>query len=431
VFARRDDLPPEAATDRATFASYGVTSHASIPLVEDGATRRVLALTSMSEQKRWPPALIDGLRLIAEVLGQILARKHAEIESEESRALQQAMLRALPSRMAVLDRDGRVLAVNRAWLDQSVDRDQSLMARAGAGTSYLEICREAALAGEGGAREIAAALEVVLAGTTDMVETEYGVKGPGQERWYRVSVMGLGGSRGGAVLARTDVTEQVVSRERLRQFSHHLLTAQEEERRRVGRELHDDLNQRLVLLALEISQMAMALPDGRGVERVRQIGERVDAIATDVHRLAYRLHPFKLDYLGLTVAARGLCSEMAAAHDLAISFTERDVPPALPPEVALCAYRVLQEALTNVVKHSGSPRAVVSLVGDVAGICVTVRDFGMGMSPEAAGSAPGLGLASMRERLRVVNGTLVVNTTAVPGTELSATIPLPASALLS
>jgi len=426
ALARRDDLPPEAATDRTTFAALGCASYAAIPLVEEAATRRVLALGSAREERAWPPALIDRLRLIAEVLSQILARKHAELESRESRAVQQAMLGALPSRMAVLDRDGRVLAVNRAWLDPAQDGGEGLMARAGVGTSYLEVCAEAALAGEAGARAVATALGAVLAGTSEMVEVEYSVKGPGQERWYRLSVMGLGKSRGGAVVARNDVTDQVLSRETLRQFSQHLLTAQEEERRRVGRELHDDLNQRLVLLGLEIAQLVTALPDPRGVERIRHIGERVDAIAADVHQIAYRLHPFKLEYLGLAGAARGLCTEVAAAHDLVIAFTEHEVPASLPRDVALCAYRVLQEALSNVVKHSGSARATVRLAGEHASLRVTVRDFGAGMPPETPGAVPGLGLASMRERLRVVNGRLVVNGTAAPGTELSATIPLPA-----
>ncbi len=237
TFSRRDELPAEAATDCASFAALGISSYASIPLVEEGATQRVLSLATVREEKRWSDALVDRLRLIAEVLGQILARKHAEVEFEDSQALQQAMLRALPSRMAVLDSEGRVLAVSGAGLDQSEDRDESVMARAGVGANYLEICEEAALAGDTGAGEVMMGVEAVLAGTTEVIEIEYGVKGAGQERWHRLSVMGLRGSRGGAVIASTDVTEQVMSQERLRQFSHHLLIAQDEESRRVAREL--------------------------------------------------------------------------------------------------------------------------------------------------------------------------------------------------
>jgi signal transduction histidine kinase len=303
------------------------------------------------------------------------------------------------------------------------------MARAGVGTNYLEVCGEAAVAGEAGARETATALDAVLARRSDMMEAEYGEKRPGRERWYRLSVMGLRGARGGAVIARTDITDQVEARERFRQFSHHLLSAQEEERRRIARELHDDLNQRMVLLALDVSRLAQALPDGKGLESAQQIGARVGEIAEDLHALAYKLHPFRLEYLGLAGAARGLCSEIAAAHDLAVSFVDRDVPSSLSREAALCAYRVLQEALSNVVKHSGSSRAEVSLVGDGAELRLSVRDFGVGMSPEAARSTSGLGFSSIQERLRAVNGRFALDTSGPVGIELRAAIPLSAASI--
>ena len=423
TFSRRDALPLEASTDRATFAAFGVVSHASIPLVESGAARRVLAVTSVHEEKRWPAALVERLRLVGRMLVQILARKQAEIEFAESQALQRAMLSTLPSRIAVLDRDGRVLAVNRAWLGQSEGSDANLMGSARVGANFLEICREAKLVGEAGSREMTEAVEAVLLGAREFVEIEYGTKQPGKERWYRLSVIALRGQRG-AVIARTDVTEQVQSREKLREFSGHLLAAQEEERRRVARELHDDLNQRLVLLALEVSQMETESGKGGASERVRRIGERVGEIAADVHRLAYRLHPFKLDYLGLVGAARSLCAEISAGHNVAITVEEREVPAKVAPEVAVCAYRVLQEALSNVVKHSGSTRAEVKLIGDGSRLLLTVRDFGIGASRELTETSHGLGLSSIRERLRLVDGALFFDPSVAPGTELSVQIPL-------
>jgi signal transduction histidine kinase len=328
------------------------------------------------------------------------------------------MLSSLPSRIAVLDREGRILAVNRAWLDQATDAEAGLWRHALVGRSYLDICREAVEAGEDGAHDVMGAVAAGLAGAAEPAEIEYSEKGESAERWFRLSVMALRGGRG-VVVAKTDVTDQVRAREQLRQFSGHLLAAQEDERRRIARELHDDLNQRLVLLALEMSQS-----DGGSAGRLRQMAERVGEIATDVHRLAYKLHPFKLEYLGLTAAARGLCDEVEAAHQITIAFTERDVPGSLPPEVAVCAYRVLQEALSNVVKHSGSPRAEVEVVGEESSIRVAVRDFGMGMAPEVMTTSQGLGLSSMRERLRVVDGQLAIESAVSAGTELIVRIPL-------
>jgi signal transduction histidine kinase len=156
------------------------------------------------------------------------------------------------------------------------------------------------------------------------------------------------------------------------------------------------------------------------------MAERVGEVATDVHRLAYRLHPFKLEYLGLAAAARGLCEEIDAAHQIAISFVEREVHGTLSPEVAVCAYRVLQEALSNVVKHSGSPRAEVELAGEDGTLRLSVRDFGMGMAPEVAATSRGLGLSSMRERLRAVDGHLAIESAVAAGTELIARMPLAA-----
>jgi signal transduction histidine kinase len=437
AFSRPESLPDEAAVDRASFAAHGTVSHALVPMVEDGVVTRALALTTVREPRAWPEPVVEQIRSIADILSQVLARKQAEAEIEESRALQGAMLSSLPSRIAVLDRDGRILAVNHAWLHEAEDTDAGLWRRAVVGRIYADICREAVEAGEDGAAEVLASVQAGLDGAEDEGDVEYSEKRESGKHWFRLSVIPLRGGRG-VVLARTDVTDQVLAREQLRQFSGHLLAAQEDERRRIARELHDDLNQRLVLLALEISQTdptgdrspdnpsaeAQAAGDEPGRGRLRQLAERVGQIASDVHRLAYRLHPFKLEYLGLAAAARGLCEEIDAAHQIAITFIERDVPSSLAPDVAVCVYRVLQEALSNVIKHSGSPRAEIELVGEGASIRLSVRDFGMGMAPEVLATSRGLGLSSMRERVRAADGHLVIESAVAAGTELTVRIPL-------
>jgi signal transduction histidine kinase/PAS domain-containing protein len=429
TFSDRDSLPSEAEADRGSFAAYGTRSHASIPLVKSGAARRVLALSTVRARMTWPEPMMERFRLVAEILGEILARKYAELEVEESRSLQQAMLSSLPSPMAVLDSAGRILTVNQAWLDHADEPGASSPARLSVGANYLDVCREARLSGEPGAREALDSVECVLAGQREISEIEFAAKHHASERWLRLSAMALRGRRGGAVVAYTDVTDHVLAREQLRQFSGHLIAAQEEERRRIARELHDDLNQRLVLLALEISQ---AKSGGGARERAgyasRQVAERLGEIAADVHRLAYQLHPFKLDYLGLAGAAQAFCGEIGAAHGITIAFAARDVPRELPREVTVCAYRVLQEALTNVVKHSGSARAEVELYSEDARLVLVVRDFGLGMSPDVMSGTPGLGLGSMRERLRLVDGLLTVDSSPEAGTRLEVRIPLPAPA---
>lgn len=431
TFSDRDGLPSEAETDRSSFAAYGTRSHASIPLAESGAARRVLALSAVRSRRTWPGPMMERLRLVGEILGEILARMQAEVEVEESQKLQRAMLSSLPSPMAVLDSSGRILIVNQAWLDRARDPGAVSAACLGVGANYLDACHEAQLSGEPGARDTLAAVEPVLAGREEITEIEFAVKHGASEHWLRLSAMPLRGSRGGAVVAYTDVTDHVLAREQLREFSRQLIAAQEEERRRIARELHDDLSQRLVLLALEISQAKGGSGRGRaGTDASRQVAERLGEIAADVHRLAYRLHPFKLDYLGLAAAAQAYCGEIGAACGIPISFTARDVPRDLPREVTVCAYRILQEALTNVVKHSGSPRAEVELSATDATLRMAVRDFGGGMSPDATSGTHGLGLGSIRERLRLVNGLLTVDSSPHAGTRLEIRIPLPMPAHL-
>src|SRR5262245_26723491 len=172
TFSRRDELPPAAGTDAASFAAYGTRSHASIPLAEGGANRTVLALSTVRSERTWPDGLIERLRLVAEVLGGILARKHAEVEVEESRELQRAMLSSLPSLMAVLDCDGKILAVNRAWQDHPLTSDASPVAHLSVGSNYMEASRGAALIGVSGAGEVLATVQDALAGTRDMSEVE-------------------------------------------------------------------------------------------------------------------------------------------------------------------------------------------------------------------------------------------------------------------
>ncbi|HEX7785072.1 MAG TPA: PAS domain-containing protein, partial [Methylomirabilota bacterium] len=253
TFSRPESLPEEAAVDRASFAAHGTVSHALVPMLEDGVVTRALALTTVREPRAWPQPVVLLLLSIADILSQVLARKQAEAEIEESRALQGAMLSSLPSRIAVLDGDGRIRAVNQAWVHEAEETDTGLWRRAVVGRIYPDVCREAVEAGEDGAAEVLAAVQAGLEGAEDAADVEYSEKRESAERWFRLSVIPLRGGRG-VVLARTDVTDQVVAREQLRQFSGHLLAAQEDERRRIARELHDDLNQRLVLLALEISQ---------------------------------------------------------------------------------------------------------------------------------------------------------------------------------
>ena len=165
-----------------------------------------------------------------------------------------------------------------------------------------------------------------------------------------------------------------------------LLTAQEEERARVARELHDDISQKLATLNLEAESVLRKEPEADGKLRgeLTRLSHRLRGILRDVEQTAYRLHPSSLDHLGLSVALKSYCADFGKQNGIAMRFTERNLPRAIPPRLGLTIYRVVQEALRNVVKHSGARRAMVSVAGKNGAIVLTVKDFGRGFDASPA-----------------------------------------------
>ena len=212
----------------------------------------------------------------------------------------------------------------------------------------------------------------------------------------------------------------------LHHLSGRLLSAQEEERRRIGRELHDNLSQQVALLAIEIEQVAMKSgePPAAMARSMRRLGERTAEISTEIHNLSHRLHSSKLEALGLVSALRGHCQELLA-QGLRAHFLDENVPRSLPDDVELCLFRIVQEALTNVVKHSGVREAHVTLNGTNDALLLRVVDFGRGFDEVVAAGQDGLGLASMRERLRLIGGDLIIRSRPSRGTTIDARVPLP------
>ena len=227
------------------------------------------------------------------------------------------------------------------------------------------------------------------------------------------------------ISVRKDLLERRDAEERARNLSERLINAQEQERRRIARELHDDLNQRLALLSIEMDLLSQ-MPLDRGTElraRLQQAALQIAELSSDLHKISYQLHPAKLDQLGLAAAARGFCRELSQQSGIKIGFAESHTPPSLPPDVALCIYRLIQEALQNVVRHSGASSAQVELQFEGSNLKLTVTDSGAGFDPNAASRKGGLGLISMEERVRLVHGTLDILSRSGYGTRIAATVP--------
>ena len=227
---------------------------------------------------------------------------------------------------------------------------------------------------------------------------------------------------------RREVAERTVAEEALSRANRRLIEAQEEERTRIARELHDDISQRVSLLAMQLDRMSLSLPASAAdlKQGIEEAGRQTVELGNDIQALSHRLHNSKLDYQGLAAATAGFCRELSDRHGVAIVVHFEDIPSDMPPEISLCLYRVAQEALQNAMKHSDSRRVEVSLKSTLNEILLTVRDFGIGFDPEAV-KGRGLGLISMKERLNLVGGELSIDSQPQIGTTILSRVALKAA----
>lgn len=208
------------------------------------------------------------------------------------------------------------------------------------------------------------------------------------------------------------------------ELSGRLIHTQEEERSRIARDLHDDFNQRLALLSVEIDLLGRNARARDDTARLQQLGERARELSSDVHRLAYQLHPARLDQLGLVAAVSGLCRELSESSGVKVEIKHDNVPRELPADLGRCVYRVAQESLQNVIRHSGAKESRVELTAHNGQIRLLVSDTGKGFDLESARRSSGLGLLSMRERVRLSGGRLEIRALPGQGTQLELTIPM-------
>jgi PAS domain S-box-containing protein len=230
----------------------------------------------------------------------------------------------------------------------------------------------------------------------------------------------------GAVVAFLDITERKRTEAALANLSRRLIGAQEEERTRIARELHDDIGQRLALLTVELEQLPQNfsnLPSEVG-GRIRELQRRSTEITADVQALSHELHSSKLEYLGIVAAMRGFCKEFSAQKNVEVVFAHDAISRMVPFDISLCLFRVLQEALHNAVKYSGVRHFDAELRASSDTIDLTVRDSGPGFDVEEAMRSSGLGLVSMMERIKLVGGQLSVESHAGSGTKIHARVPV-------
>ena len=223
-----------------------------------------------------------------------------------------------------------------------------------------------------------------------------------------------------------DANERKLAEEALSSVSKRVIEAEEQQRSRIARELHEDIGQRLALLAIEIDQLRNDAPPQKAERRRRMdaVWRQTLEILGDVKASAHELHSPRLDYLGIAAVMRCFSREFGERKKVEIDFKNYSLPNLVDLDVSVCLFRVLQEALYNAVKHSGVKQFEVRLWGGPDEVHLTISDAGRGFDLEAAMNQEGLGLVSMRERLKLVNGTFSIETQPHGGTTIHASVPL-------
>jgi len=273
---------------------------------------------------------------------------------------------------------------------------------------------------------VATTVREAMAGATSY-ETEFRVVGDDQsERW----VLGKGRAfRNGKPLRMlgvfVDVSERHRVEEERRDLGGRLINAHETERRRLSRELHDGVGQRLALMSVELARLRQEVIGTPPIlQQVRRLSEHIEEVGSELHRLSHELHPAWLEQLGLVASLRRICSELSDAGGISILLEIEEIPAVLTNEVALAVYRIAQEALHNIVKHSAAANATVRLEADRADIVLSVTDDGQGFDPLAERTMKGVGLISMRERVGQVAGQMTLTSKPNQGTRIQVRVPL-------
>ena len=248
--------------------------------------------------------------------------------------------------------------------------------------------------------------------------------------WFHISVFPEKG--GGLSVTFRDITEKMKAEESrrasevaLRTLTAGLFNTHDAERRGISHELHDRLNQELAALQLDLSLLtSLSHLEDEILDQIHSVSRRVAELSDGLTRIASQLHPSILDHLGLEVAMRSYTTEFAVREKLRCRFLTRNAPASLSPEMGICFYRILQEALENVARHGNTDRVVVHLSSEANEVFLSVRDYGKGFDVDKQKGKGGLGLIHMQERMRLIHGSLTVRSTQGSGTVVEARAPL-------
>jgi signal transduction histidine kinase len=407
----------------------GIRAGVLVPLEARGAVMGVLSFVSQQENK-WSEKVVEQCRMLGQSFANALVRKRADEALLTSELLKSAILASLSSDVAVIDRSGRILGTNSRMQRGGCTSGMVPEAEFSVGANCLEIYRRADEVSDPVAVEILTGIKAVLQEERPQFEIEWSQPSPQGRQWFLTSVTPLKTSEGGAVITRTEITTRKQAEEERLELSGRLIDLQEKERSRLARELHDDFNQRLAVLAIDLERAAQTIADSplKASERLHELWNRASEIGADLHGLSHRLHSSTLESLGLVLGVSSLCTEFAEQYGIQVDFTHENIARSVPPDIALCLFRIAQEGLRNVKRHSGASRSEVRLEAAEKVISLSISDKGIGFDSHASRARAGLGIRSMQERLRLLGGRFEIRSQPGEGTVIRVSIPLRAHA---
>jgi PAS domain S-box-containing protein len=364
-------------------------------------SRVVGASMDVTDRKRAEEALLQ--------LNHTLEAQTALLQSREE--LMKIFVKNVPAGVAMLDRDMRYLQMSDRWCaDYSIDSSQAL------GRSHYDMLPDMPEHWKEVHRRS-------LDGETLRADEERWDRKDGTTTWVRWEVRPWrtsNGIIGGIVIFAEDITHRKRMEEALSGMSRKLIESQEQERARIGRELHDDINQQIAMLAVELERLQNDPSDAQN--RLQELRNQMLELSNDVQGLSHELHASKLEYLGVVSGMRSWCKEFGERQNMVIDF-KSDVSRVVPFDIGISLFRVLQEALHNASKHSAVKRMEVELREAPNEIHLIITDRGKGFDVEAAIRGRGLGLTSMQERVRLLNGSVKIQSKPMAGTTIHVRVP--------
>jgi len=432
-----EDMVPEATRDQESRRHFGVKSSVVQPLsVEDGRMIGALAFDTTREERKWSKETIQRLGVVSQVICNALLRKESEKKLRESE--ERLSLAAESAEAGLWELN---LRTKQFW---TTDKALAIFGYGPGETINMERFEQSVFPEDFASVRQAISQSIER---NEPLSVEYRIlTGNGSMKWIHSSGRPYFKSNrepDRLLGVSIDITARKIMEEKLREsevilrnnqkdlqkLAGRLISVKEEELRRLSRELHDDLTQRLAVLAIEAGKLELQMNDKdhilpESIQRISAIKEQLIKVSEDVHRISRQLHPTILDDLGLVRAIESECAALGQRENIEIIFLNEDVPDGFPDDVPLCLYRIVQEGLNNCICHSGANKCEVALKGSKDTIFLVVEDKGAGFNPVEVRDKPGLGLSSMRERVQLVGGHFAVNTEPGSGTSIHVSIPL-------